>query len=1136
MLYSSRTIRARFLPARTSIFFKTVVGSLLIAVGLSLPVRAQNTEASVLGTVKDPSGSAVAGAMVHLNDLGTGAQRNATTDANGDYRFSGVEIGTYVLSTEAQGFQREQFSQFDLLARETRRFDVNLKLASQAQSVEVQATDVPDVQTDSSNIAETKTGRELIDLPVAIATRAAGSTSPISTLTTQPGVQTDQNGNLSVVGTNPAQLSVTIDGISVIGGTSDLAGPIAELFPSFNAIEEIRVSEVINPAEYGGVADITTITKSGTNAYHGGVFENFQNSELNASNTFTNTTPSLKMNNFGIYMGGPVVIPKVYDGHNKTFFFGSFEALRRPNQTIEIESVPSLAMRSGDLTALGGPIVPANQISPLSQKMLQYLFPAPNYGPPGATSNNFAAYFPTPIYSNQADVRIDQHLNSRQSFNFHITYKNRRVDVPSNGSPSLGSFSEPEIDYALIGGYTFVISPTVVNELKGGIAGNHISESFGLTAAQIASDLGLGPGFSIPSGDAVPGVNILGFQPTEQFFGTYSSETKSRGIQLLDTLTWTRGKHTLKFGGDYRYLNAFYSNAWASLRLGTYTFNGSLLSSLLTNGVTTAYEPFESFLLGIPDLSGSATVIQPNNEFYAPAYAVFAQDDWKVSSRVTINYGLRWEYHPMMQDHLLNITNFDPNYRSIINGQQVAGAVIIPSQAAFSLVNAPFVQSVAPTPILTAAQDGLPQAMRFSQKTDFAPRIGIAWKPFNNNRTVIRGGYGRFIEALTGGLADDGGAVVTSDVAYFPNSIVNGKPQYTFPYPFPANLAVPGSQEFGVGFPIHFADPTVQEWDFTVEQDLGKGIGLRLSYDGNHSSDLGVIENLDQVPPNTIGFAAASAFAPFPLWEQIIFRNSNGVLNYNAFTASVHKRFSAGLQFQASYTLAKNLSDATGYDPVGASFEQPTGGVLSNPADPMLDYGNVSFTDRQRFLATFLYELPIGKGRRFAANSSKLVDGIIGGWEISGVIVAQTGPFMTITAPGDPSGTGFNVLQGDGRADTVAGVSPYAGQSLSQWINPAAFAIAPNNIGRFGDSPIGSVVGPGEQVVSLSLLKRVSLNERVRMQVGAAAANAFNHPNYAIPGILDLGYVGSGFGQISNLQTAEGAGPRSIQLTGRITF
>ncbi len=220
---------------------------------------------------------------------------------------------------------------------------------------------MPNIQTDTSNIAETKTGRELVDLPVAIATRAAGSTSAISTLTTQPGVQTDSKGNLSVAGGNPSQLSVTIDGISVMGPKAAENGPIAELFPSFYAIEEIRVSEVINPAEFGGVSDITTITKSGTNTYHGGVFENFQNSEMNASNTFTHTTPTLKMNNFGIFLGGPLSIPKLYDAHNKTFFFASFEVLRRPNQTIQVESVPSLAERSGDLSSLGGPVLAPSQ-------------------------------------------------------------------------------------------------------------------------------------------------------------------------------------------------------------------------------------------------------------------------------------------------------------------------------------------------------------------------------------------------------------------------------------------------------------------------------------------------------------------------------------------------------------------------------------------------------------------------------------------------------------------------------------------------------------------------------------------------------------------------------------------------------
>jgi len=1133
MLYTPRGFSAGHLQARMNFLSRTVLVALLIVLGSSL--RAQNTEATVLGTVKDPSGSVVAGATVQLTNQGTSLQRSATTDKNGDYRFTGIEIGSFRLSIEAAGFQKEEFSQFDLLARESRRLDANLKLGTQTQSIKVEATDVADVQTDTSNIAETKTGRELVDLPVAIATRAAGSTSPISTLTTQPGVQTDANGNISVAGGNPSQLSVTIDGVSVMGPKAAENGPIAELFPSFYAIEEIRVSEVINPAEYGGVADITTITKSGTNTYHGGAFENFQNSEMNASNTFTHTTPTIKMNNFGIYLGGPLSIPKLYDGHNRTFFFGSFEVLRRPNQTIEVQSVPSLAERSGDLSSLGGPVLAPSQISPLSQKMLQYLFPLPNIGPPGATSNNLAAYFPTPINSAQADLRLDQQITSKQSVNFHATYKDRRVDAPSNGSASLGSFNQPEIDYALIGGYTYVISPTVVNELKGGIAGNHYSNGFGVTAAQIASELGLGAGFSIPRGDAVPGVYISGFQPTSQFFGTYSADGANRSIQLLDTLTWTKNKHTLKFGGDYRYLNGLYENSYAASRLGVYTFNGSVMSALLTGGVTTPYEPMESFLLGYPDSSNISTIRQPDNHFYSPAYAFFAQDDWKVSSRLTLNYGLRWEYHPMMKDHLNNITNFLPDYVSIVNGQQVRGAVIVPNQAALNnVVNPVFVQSVAPTPIFSASQVGLPEAMRYSEKTDFSPRIGFAWRPFNSNRTVLRGGYGLFIEIELGALADDGGTVASADYAFFFNSIVNGKPQRTFPYPFPSNLAQPGSQGFALGFPPNWVDPKIHEWDLTLEQDLGKGVGLRLSYDGNHSSTLGMVQNIDEVPPNTIGYAAASAFVPFPLWSSVQYRNDFGTLNYNAATVSVHKRFSAGLQFQASYTFARNLADSTGFDPTGASSSM--GGMITDQFHPGIDYGNTAYTARNRFLATFLYELPVGKGKRFAGSANNVLDKVIGGWEIAGLITVQSGPFLTILAPNDPSGTGFNLLQGDGRADTVPGVSPYAGQSINQWINPAAFATPPNNIGRFGDSQVGAVTGPGERVVSLSLFKRVALTEHIQMQIGAAAANAFNHPNYAVPGILDLASVGSGFGQISNLQTAEGAGPRSLQLTGRITF
>ncbi len=713
-----------------------VLIAFLATTGSSLPLLAQSTTGTVLGTIKDPSGKVIPGAATQIWNKGTDARRSTVSNEAGDFRFSDLEVGTYVVTVEAQGFQKEEFSQFDLLARESRRLDATLKVATQSQSVNVESSAGPMIQTDTSNIAETKTGRELVDLPVAIATRGQGSTSPISTLTTQPGVQIDSNGNISVSGATPSQLSISIDGISVVGPRAAESGPINELFPSFNAIEEIRVSEVINPAEFGGVADIATISKSGTNVYHGGLFENLQNTVMNASNTFTHTTPTTKLNDFGIYMGAPISVPKLYNGRNKTFFFGSYEVLRLPRQVIQVESVPSLAMRGGDLTSLGGPVLAPTQIAPLSQKLLQYFYPLPNIGPPGATANNFAAYFSTPINSSQADLRIDQNISSRQQTWVRLTYKNRRVEnaptasAPSSPSALLGPYQQPEIDYAVSAGYTFVFSPSLVNELRGGLAGNHYALSFGVTASQAASELGLS-GFSIPSGDAVPNVRIAGYEGTG---GTASSLGANRSMQLLDTLTWTRNKHTLKFGADYRYLSGLYTNVFASRRLGIYNFNGSVTSSLLSGGVVTPYEPFESFLLGYPDSTSIATVIQPDTHAYSPHYAVFAQDDWKISSRLTLNFGLRYEYHPMMMDHLNNVTNFLPDYVSVVNGQTVHGAVIIPNQASFSILNPAFAASIAPTPILTAAQVGLPEGLRLSQKTDFAPRFGFAWMPFSKAR------------------------------------------------------------------------------------------------------------------------------------------------------------------------------------------------------------------------------------------------------------------------------------------------------------------------------------------------------------------------------------------------------------------
>jgi hypothetical protein len=290
---------------------------------------------------------------------------------------------------------------------------------------------------------------------------------------------------------------------------------------------------------------------------------------------------------------------------------------------------------------------------------------------------------------------------------------------------------------------------------------------------------------------------------------------------------------------------------------------------------------------------------------------------------------------------------------------------------------------------------------------------------------------------------------------------------------------------------------------------------------------------------NSLGFSdpATQAAIPFPLMSYIATSNNLGFGNYQAGTFSVKKR-GANFQFEVSYTYTRDLSDVNGAPIAAASgYANELGNTLEDPQHPGVDYGNVPYARRNRVLATFLYELPFGKGRTFL-NSNALLDSVVGGWELSGVALFQSGPFMSVATLNDPSGTGYNIygsLYGNGgRADTVSGVSPYAGQSIGAWINPNAFVDPANNIGRFGDSTSGDVVGPGTQAVSLSLLKRFTLKERIRAEIGMQVANAFNHANYAPPNILTLGVPA--FGQITSMQIAEGAGPRQIQLTGRLTF
>jgi hypothetical protein len=1144
---------------------------------------AQSTFGAILGTVRDSSGALVEGAQVKLVNTGTTAARLATTDASGNYAFKNIEVGKYALAISATGFETSSLPEISLTARETRRMDATLKPGAETQTVVVIDNAVASViNTDVSNLAETKIGDELVELPVAIYSRSTGSTSPISTLTTEAGVQTDDSGNLAVMGTTAALLSVTVDGISSVG--VEYSGPVNEMFPSFNSIEEIRVSESNNNAEFSGVADITTVSKAGTNHYHGGVFENHENTVLNSNNSFALSKPKIVMNDFGGTLGGPLVVPHLYNGHDKTFFFISFEGLRLPRETPFLLSVPSNEMRSGDVTsylAAQGvtaiyqpdgktPIDPAHvPVTDISARLLNTLMPVANYGPAGSFVNNYQTNFASPISANQGDVRLDRAISSKQTLFARFSYKNRQVlTAPSAactftycaeaGSPLQGAYNTPEIDEGATVAHNFIFTPNLMNEFRGGYNAQHTSETQSYSTPTLLAQTGI----AVPQPDLAwseaPQVLINGFMSTGA-----GNPGMQRGqiVQALDNVTWTEHNHSFKFGADFKRISDHDDNVYGNYRSGWYVFNGT------SDVVKNIGDPYTAFLLGNPDYTEVSSTNKPAMDGLGYSYAFFGQDDWKITPSLTLNLGLRYEVHPPIRETSYNTATFQPDYTAGSGANAVAGAVVVPNQQALSFKSTGFAGAIAPTPILTAQQAGIPSALRYTDRTDWGPRLGFAWRPYGTDKTVLRGGWGRFIETPLGFSLVSGWAVHASYVATYnqdfqPDGVT---PLLSFANPFntAADSSTTGTAGFYYAFPIHYKDPTVQQWNLTLEQDLGHSIGLRLSYTGSHGKDLEAMEDLNQVPANNIGYSAPTSapaatgacitddgtlisdHRPYPCWSVIQSVENAAQSNYSSGTAELSRRSGAGITFDASYTWTRDLSNAGGATP--NAFAVAGGSYLTDRFHPGLDYGNVIYDREHRFLMTYLYDLPFGHGKRWLKDG-KAADLVAGGWQLAGVTVWQSGPFLTpYEQSTDPAGTNILTTVGQARSDLKRNGRIYPGQrTTTQWLDMpcsdancttgdpnSAFAVPEDSRGYFGTAGVGSVVGPGTAVFSLSVRKAVDLAEKSKFELGVEAANLFNHRNYEPP---NMQVDSSAFGSITALQTAEGAGPRSLELSGRITF
>jgi hypothetical protein len=1096
----------------------------IVAALAAAPSFAQSTLATLTGTVTDASGAVVPGATVTATRIGTAVAVTTTSDAAGTYRLLNLDAGRYRVETTLGGFNTDA-REVELLARQTVRADVQLAVAGAQEALTVTAQ-ASVIETDRATVDSSRSGDEIAKL--ALNFRASGSTSPIVVATLAPAVQQDRGGNLAVAGAFPFMTSFSVDGIStqrIRGG-----GPSRELFPSVESIEEFKVSSASNNAEFMQVTDITTTSKTGTNQLRGSAFWFFQDSAINAVDRFAPRDaagdpikPQIESNAFGFSAGGPIV-------RNRTFFFGTYEGARRPNERTLSQVVPPDAWRAGDLSSLTTPLrnpftgatFANNQvpINPASARALDLLFERQNQATGAAINRpNYIVNAPGDYTVDGFDGRVDHTFTPTQRLFGRFTIK----DIEDSGAT--GSFNTKQGTpfrrtevRQFASAYTSTIGNSFLNELRGGFSNTREITSY-TNASQgdsIVSQIGL---IGLPGAPATGGFPHFNFSDGSFISsgGTKPFDVLSRVYQFSNTVTWSPRSHTVKAGVDiqqveYKDQISFFDGE----ELGRYFFTGNYTGNA-----------FADFLLGIPTTTGYI-LPAPDVNPYANYYSLFIQDDWQPSSALTINVGVRYDLRPPMSDRSNQLGNFDRNYPG--------GRIIVPDAEALAKVPAFVRNSVPNTPFLTAAEAGVPERLRETDKNNINPRLGFAWRPFNDTKTVVRGGVGYYTVPLLGSVNYSMVATVTAAAVNFANTPTN-------PFVFPnissaatAQNSVPvGTLDFRRANQMDMKDPQTLQWNATVERELPWSTGVRVSYIGSTTKDLIYSPDLNQVPANTEGYAAVANTRPFRDWNVVTTRDNGPRSEYHALSVASSHRLRNGFAFDASYTLAKHDSDAGGAVP--QSYAAENGATTVDLFRGDADFGPVPYTRRHRFVGTFLYELPIGRERRFLGTMGRAADLLVGGWDVTGVLLLQSGPFLTpFFSNGDPSGTGTTVrgFTATQRPDQV-GDGNLASPTIDAYFDRNAFVRPANNIGRFGNAPVGSLIGPGTSVFSMTLGKRFTLAGRSHLRAEFAFSNLFNIENFDVnPASLNI--TSSTFARITSTQTVDQAGPRTIQFSVRYAF
>ncbi|MFY9910700.1 MAG: TonB-dependent receptor, partial [Candidatus Sulfotelmatobacter sp.] len=786
----------------------------------------QSTFGSIVGVVHDTTQAVVPGASIKIRRLEDNSTRSTTSDQNGSFEFVNLKPGNYALSARADGFADFQVPSAELTARQTLRIDVTVAVKSQSVTVEVADT-VAVINTENAVISDSKDNQQITQLPL---NNRATTTSPLGALAVSPNVQQDSSGNIALNGASSAMVNFSVDGISTANVRQN--GALQDAYPSQEGISGVRVTSFNNSAEFAQVGDVTFTTKSGTSQYHGSLFEYLQNDAFDADPYGFNGKAPKHFNTFGGSLGGPLTIPHLYNGKDKTFFFFDYEGNCRSTAVAEQFLVPTQAERNGDLTALGGPVISPASINPTAMALLTY-YPLPNVT--GQSNYNYENFQATPARTDGADLRIDHTINSKQSIYARFSRKNITEDY---ANPLLPNDSDSVHNRGLLVSHTWVLTPRLLNEFRFGFTNVTTSVGFPIEGADALSQLDL-TGVNIsqhPTTHAFPTFNFsagTGFTPIGR---DKTGVTESKTTQFTDNLSWTWRRHTFKTGLDARRVRYYDLESFAPV------FNSDDFGDFIFQGTFTG-NAFGDFLEGTPT-SLFFAVSSPDVGGTAWQYGVYGQDEYQINSRLTLNYGLRWQVLPGFHEDGGNLANFDQRNNSIVVPDQLSAyleqqnihASNLAFQQSFNACNLGYT-ALPCTNYVTASQDHVPQSLRNIYLRNFQPRLSIAYRPFNDTKTVIRAGFGIFTMTNLGPLSFNNSGNPTSALHTYSNSLTaNGTPLIQFPNTAPPTVGVQyGGGGLDQGVDPNYRDPQANQWNVTVERQLGKDDSLRMSYVGMHN-------------------------------------------------------------------------------------------------------------------------------------------------------------------------------------------------------------------------------------------------------------------------------------------------------------